>query len=126
MKDRFTDARQNPFCLVEILDTLVAAINFANCLVSLERFEDAKSLMRKAMPVVRRVHEYTLKMRSLYTRAIYEDPAATLDDLREAVTKLEETEPIARRVLGSGHPIAKDARGSLERARRHLAKIQEA
>ena len=72
-----TDARQNPFCLVEILDTLVAAINFANCLVSLERFEDAKSLMRKAMPVVRRVHEYTLKMRSLYTRAIYEDPAAT-------------------------------------------------
>ena len=61
-----TDARQNPFCLVEILDTLVAAINFANCLVSLERFEDAKSLMRKAMPVVRRVHEYTLMYRMRY------------------------------------------------------------
>jgi hypothetical protein len=61
--------------------------------------------MRKAMPVVRRVHEYTLKMRSLYTRAIYEDPAATLDDLREAVTTLEDTERIARRVLGPAHPI---------------------
>ena len=49
-----------PVLLGGELDTLVAAINFANCLVSLERFEDAKSLMRKAMPVVRRVHEYTL------------------------------------------------------------------
>ena len=117
MKDRFTDARQNPFCLVEILDTLVAAINFANCLVSLERFEDAKSLMRKAMPVVRRVHEYTLKMRSLYTRAIYEDPAATLDDLREAVNMLEDAGRTARRVLGGAHPITKGVECNLQEVR---------
>ena len=29
---------------------------------------------------------------------------ATLDDLREAVTTLEEIEPSARRVLGGAHP----------------------
>ena len=102
------------------LDTLVAAINFANCLVSLERFEDAKSLMRKAMPVVRRVHEYTLKMRSLYTRAIYEDPAATLDDLREAVRTLEDAERIGRRVLGPAHPIAVRIAECMEESRAAL------
>ena len=32
--------------------------------------------------------------------ALYEDPDATLDDLREAVTTLEEIEPTARRVFG--------------------------
>ena len=106
--------------MVEILDTLVAAINFANCLVSLERFEDAKSLMRKAMPVVRRVHEYTLKMRSLYTRAIYEDPAATLDDLREAVNMLEDAGRTARRVLGGAHPITTGIERRLRDARAAL------
>ena len=35
----------------------------------------------------------------------FEDPAATLDDLREAVTKLEDAKRIARRVLGGAHPI---------------------
>ena len=120
-----TDARQNPFCLVEILDTLVAAINFANCLVSLERFEHAKSLMRKAMPVVRRVHEYTLKMRSLYTRAIYEDPAATLDDLREAVNMLEDAGRTARRVFGDAHPFISTFGHCLRFARGALAGHEE-
>ena len=36
--------------------------------------------------------------------ALYMDPSATLDDLREAVTTLEEMERTARRVLG-GAPI---------------------
>ena len=33
------------------------------------------------------------------------DTAATLDDLREAVTTLEDAGRIARRVLGGAHPI---------------------
>ena len=43
-------------------------------------------------------------MRRPYTMALYADPAATLDDLREAVTTLEELERTARRVFGSAHP----------------------
>ena len=35
----------------------------------------------------------------------YENPAATRDDLREAVNTLEELAPIARRVLGGAHPV---------------------
>ena len=40
-----------------------------------------------------------------YAKSHYEDPAATLDDLNEAVTTLEEIERIARRVLGDAHPL---------------------
>ena len=40
-----------------------------------------------------------------YARLLHEDPAATLDDLRKAVTTLEEIERTARRVLGGAHPL---------------------
>ena len=65
--------------------------------------------MRKTMPVAQRVlgesHQLTLRMRGVYAVAFYEDPAATLDDLREAVTTLEDAGRIARRVFGGAHPI---------------------
>ena len=44
-------------------------------------------------------------MRSIYARAIYEDPAATLDDLRESVETYEQLARTARRVFGGTHPI---------------------
>ena len=50
-------------------------------------------------------NEHTLRMRTIYASALYEDSHATLADLREAVTTLEETLPIARRVLGGAHPV---------------------
>ena len=46
---------------------------------------------------------------------LYDDDGATLDDLREAVTTLEETERAARRVLGGAHPVTE----ATERALRH-------
>ena len=77
------------------------------------------------MPVARRVlgedHKITLKLRLLYVRAIYRDPDATLDNLREAVTTLEEIEPAARRVLGDAHPIVTEVEGSMRRSRAALA-----
>jgi len=42
-------------------------------------------------------------MKFNHARTLYENPDATLDDLREAVTTLEESERIARRVLGGAH-----------------------
>ena len=45
-------------------------------------------------------------MRYNYARVLYNDPGTTLDDLREAVTMFEDTERIARRVLGGAHPIS--------------------
>jgi len=56
-------------------------------------------------------------MRKTYGRAISKDPAATLDDLREAVTTLEDIERIARRVLGGAHPTTEGIEDDLRNAR---------
>ena len=85
-----------------------AASNYAISLLHLKRFEKSKAVLRKTMPVARRVlgdsHELMLRMKKLYAQALYRDPGATLDDLREAVTTLAEAAQIARRVLGGAHP----------------------
>ena len=59
-------------------------------------------------------------LRSVYAEALFCDSGATLDDLREAVTTLEEIEPIARRVLGGAHPLTKGMGAELENARAAL------
>ena len=93
----------------ENADTLREASNLAHSLVSLLRFDEAKALLRRMMPVARRAigpsHITTLRMRLVYSVAIYTNADATLDDLRDAVSTLEETERIIRRVLGGAHPL---------------------
>ena len=44
-------------------------------------------------------------MRSAYAAALYQSDCATLNDIREAVATLEDTERTARRVLGGAHPM---------------------
>ena len=55
-----------------------------------------------------------------YGQVLYFNNGATLDDLREAVTTLEETERTARRVLGGAHPITMDIERHLGLARATL------
>ena len=55
----------------------------------------------------------TLKMRWCYAQALSRDPGAALDDLREAVTTLEDTKRTARRVLGGAHPVTQGIEYSL-------------
>ena len=59
-------------------------------------------------------------MNMVYANALYEDPGATLDDLCEAATTLEETERIARRVLGGAHPVALEIEKLRERLRARM------
>ena len=59
-------------------------------------------------------------MRSVYAAALCNDTGATLDDVREAVTTLEEIELIARRVLGGAHPDTAMLEQSLRAARAAL------
>ena len=106
-------------------ETLCAALNYANSLINLRRFAVAKALSRKTITVARRVlgesNELTLLMRWGYADALYAASDATLDDLREAVTSLEEIERTARRVLGGAHPDITGLKDALQNARAALA-----
>ena len=89
--------------------SLLAANNYASSLLDLQRFEEAKELLRRTVPVARRVlgesYDVTLRMRWNYADALCRADGATLDDICEGVTTLEEVESTARRVLGSAHPL---------------------
>ena len=93
--------------------TFIAADNYALSLLDLRRFEEAKSLMRKTLPVARRVlgesHDLTIRMVRSYAIALFRSNDATLDDLREAVETLAETERTARRARRR-HPVTEGLR----------------
>ena len=101
-------SRFSKLCGEEHKFTLIAANNVVNSLIALQRFEEARSLVRKIMPVVQRVlgenDETTLRMRWYHARAL-DLKGATVNDLRESMTSFEGTLRMARRVLGGAHPI---------------------
>ena len=59
-------------------------------------------------------------MRTTYSCALFQDPGATLDDLRETVPTLEDTARIRRRVLGGNHPVTTGIEVNLRYARAKL------
>ena len=59
-------------------------------------------------------------MRKVYAKALFLDTDATLDDLREAVTTLEDVERIAQRVLGPANPTTAGIEKDLRAARAAL------
>ena len=81
-------------------------------------------MLRQTIPTARRIfgesHGLTLRMRWAYAQALYVNPSATLDDLNEALTTLEETAQTTRRVLGGAHPDAVRIAKSLREAREAL------
>ena len=95
----------------------------------LQRHTEAKTLLRRTVPVARRAlgenNATTLRMRWAYARALYRAEGATLDEIREAVTTLEDAGRIARRVLGGAHPLTKAIETSLRRGRAVLNARQE-
>jgi hypothetical protein len=109
----------------EHINTCLVAENYALALLRVDRFKEAKSVLRKTISVAQRVlgvsHAATLKIRWNYARALYKDDGATLDDVREAVTRLEELAPIARRVMGGAHPTTTGIEKNLRAARAALA-----
>ena len=116
----------------EHLETLRAARNLAVTLNELQppSYKEVKALLRRLMLVARRVlgdeHGVTLQMRTIYATALYGDHDATLEDLREAVTTLEETSRTARRILGSEHPTTKTIEWHFKKAQAALRAREEA
>ncbi len=104
--------------------SLRESITHSTNLIVLGHFEEAKSLLRKVMPVARRVlgenASLTLVMRWTFAMALYNDTGATLEDRREAATTLEDAERIARRVFGGAHPTTAGIEKALRGARAAL------
>ena len=105
-------------------ETLISANNYAASLRDLNRFEEARSLLRETIPVAQRVvgedSEITLQLKLKYAQSLYKDDGSTLDDLREAVNTLEETARTARRVLGGAYPLTMDIEKALRVSRAAL------
>jgi hypothetical protein len=104
--------------------SFIGALNYGESLTSnldLNCLKEAKVLMSKTVPMARRVlgenHTITLRMRLIYAQAVCRDASATLDDIRESVETIEDTERIARRLFGSAHPITTLAEESLRQSR---------
>ena len=110
------------------VETIRAAHNYAITLVKLQRFTEAKALLRKTMPVARRVlgelHEVTIKMLWIHAETLYMDADATLDDLREAVITLENETRTARRVFGGANPLVVGFEKTLRNARARLRALE--
>ena len=76
------------------------------------------------MPAARRIlgdsNDITLRMRWIYAEALHRAEGATLDDLRASVETLDDTDRIARRVLGGNHPLTASIEVALQASRAAL------
>ena len=97
-------------------------------LLDLERFKEAKRVLRHTIPVARRAlgaeHDITLSLREDLCRATL-DGESSAEEKREALRMLEDVAGIMRRVLGAAHPDTLYTQRQLERYRtccryRHL------
>ena len=100
---------------------LLEANNIAQILVVLNRHEEAKSLLRKPIRLAQDAlgggDGLALKLRWNYAEALFKNDLATLGDLREAVTMLEEIMRTARRIFGDANPLTKGIASELRDAR---------
>ena len=118
-------------------NTFLSANNFAASLLELKRFEEAKALMRKTVPVARRVlgedHHLTLSLRWIYANTLSRSPSmsasegatCTVADLSEAVMTLESVAVSYKRVMGISHPETSKVQIALNRTRTMLARARE-
>ena len=90
-------------------------------LLQLKRFEEAKELLRKNIPVAQRVlgndHDVTLSIREDLCRATLSGQSSA-EEKREALQMLEDTVAVMRRVLGPAHPDTRHAHTELKIYRR--------
>ena len=118
-----------PVQAVRACNTLTECGNLVINLIELERFQEAKRLLRKVAPVAQRVlgndHELTLSIRENLCLATL-DGESPAEEKRDALKMFEDTLGVMRRVLGPQHPDTQRGQRNLhsynlEEAREKLA-----
>ena len=108
-------------------ETVLTANNYAASLNAAQRFEEAKSLLLKTMPVTRRIlgegNRLTLALRKHYAEALFAPENASRDDQREAVAVLADNAKARRRIFGTNHPATIRALRMQERAKMRLEDV---
>ena len=83
----------------------------------MQRFEEAKRVLRKVIPVAQRVlgtqNELTLSLREDLSRATL-DGESSAKEKRQALRMLEDVAGVMRRVLGPAHPDTLHAQEKLD------------
>ena len=89
----------------------------------MQRFEEAKRVLRKVIPVAQRVlgtqNELTLSLREDLSRATL-DGESSAEEKRQALRMLEDVAGVRRRVLGPAHPDTLYGQRQLEGYRRRF------
>jgi hypothetical protein len=109
----------DPYQAFLATNNLVVALKIAGL------WGEAKTILRKTMPDVRRElgthHDLTLCFRSNLAECLLFDAGATRGDVAEAVAIYEDLLPRTRRIYGADHPNWRHVSKILERAREKLA-----
>ena len=101
----------------------MAASNYAMVLLELQRFKEAKRLLRKVISVAQRVlgteDALTLSLREDLSRATL-DGESSAEEKREAFRMLEDVAGVIRRVMGPAHPNTLHAQNKLDGYRKEF------
>ena len=97
--------------------------NYAQTLIRVERFADARAVGREIVQWAHRNPDspHSFHIVKALMDSLYKDPNASADDLREAVEVFENIPATSSRVLGSAHPDTKNYEKALAKARKALA-----
>ena len=108
----------------------MTAANIANAMVqckkpSAKKYAEIREFTREWVSIAQSSglgdHHITNRIKEAYAYGIYRDPAASLDDVREGVTILEDVDRSYRQILGKEHPVSAHTRASLIYVKGRLA-----
>ena len=112
------------------LEPIMTAANIANAMVqckkpSAKKYAEIREFTREWVSIAQSSglgdHHITNRIKEAHAYGIYRDPAASLDDVREGVTILEDVDRSYRQILGKDHPVSAHTRASLIYVKGRLA-----
>mmetsp|Transcript_26288 Transcript_26288/g.78913 ORF Transcript_26288/g.78913 Transcript_26288/m.78913 type:complete len:222 (+) Transcript_26288:3-668(+) len=89
-------------------DSIGAANSLAIALVRLARFDEARAILKRQIPLARQLGgTQWVHAAGVFSRAVVEDDNCPTTELEEALTVMDDASRTARQTLGTAHPVAK-------------------